>query len=80
MLSLEVEEEELKKRLLGRAEVSGRADDADPVIIERRISIYNKDTAPVKAFYQAQNKFTAIQGTGTIDEITHRLFTAIDAL
>jgi len=80
MLSLEVEEEELKKRLLGRAEVSGRADDADPVIIERRISIYNQDTAPVKAFYQAQNKLTAIQGTGTIDEITHRLFAAIDAL
>lgn len=78
MLALEVEEEELKKRLLARAEQSGRADDADPAIIENRIAIYNKDTAPVKTYYQGQNKFTSIQGTGNIDEITQRIFTALE--
>lgn len=78
MLALEVEEEELKKRLLARAEQSGRADDADPAIIENRIAIYNKDTAPVKTYYQGQNKFTSIQGTGSIDEITQRIFTALE--
>lgn len=78
MLALEVEEEELKKRLLARAEQSGRADDADPAIIENRIAVYNKDTAPVKTFYQGQNKFTSIQGTGSIDEITQRIFTALE--
>ena len=78
MLALEVEEEELKKRLLARAEQSGRADDADPAIIENRIAIYNKDTAPVKTYYQGQNKFTSIQGTGNIDEITQRIFNALE--
>ncbi len=78
MLALEVEEEELKKRLLARAEQSGRADDADPAIIENRIAVYNKDTAPVKTYYQGQNKFTSIQGTGNIDEITQRIFTALE--
>ena len=78
MLALEVEEEELKKRLLARAEQSGRADDADPAIIENRIAIYNKDTAPVKTYYQGQNKFTSIQGTGSIDEITQRIFNALE--
>jgi adenylate kinase len=78
MLALEVEEEELKKRLLARAEQSGRADDADPAIIENRIAVYNKDTAPVKTYYQGQNKFTSIQGTGSIDEITQRIFTALE--
>ena len=77
MLALEVEEEELKKRLLARAEQSGRADDADPAIIENRIAIYNKDTAPVKTYYQGQNKFTSIQGIGNIDEITQRIFNAL---
>ena len=77
MLALEVEEEELKKRLLARAEQSGRADDADPAIIENRIAVYNKDTAPVKTYYQGQNKFTSIQGIGNIDEITQRIFTAL---
>ena len=78
MLALEVEEEELKKRLLARAEQSGRTDDADPAIIENRIAIYNKDTAPVKTYYQGQNKFTSIQGTGNIDEITQRIFNALE--
>ncbi|MEY4973216.1 MAG: hypothetical protein RLZZ55_3 [Bacteroidota bacterium] len=78
MLALEVEEQELKTRLLKRAEVSGRADDADPAVIEKRISVYNQETAPVKAFYQAQEKFISIDGIGSIDDITQRLFAAID--
>jgi adenylate kinase len=78
MAALEVEEEELKRRLLNRATTSGRADDGDISIIENRISVYNKETAPVKDFYQNQNKFISINGLGTIDEITTRLFSAID--
>jgi adenylate kinase len=78
MVALEVEENELKSRLLKRAEVSGRPDDADPAVIEKRISVYNQETAPVKDFYQAQHKFVAIDGIGSIDEITQRLFSAID--
>jgi len=80
MLALEVEEEELKVRLLKRAEFSGRADDADPKIIENRITVYNNETAPVKSFYMAQNKFIAIDGLGTIDDITTRLNHAIDSI
>ena len=78
MLALEVEENELKTRLLKRAEVSGRPDDADPAVIEKRITVYKNETAPVKAFYKAQDKFVAIDGIGSIDEITQRLFSAID--
>jgi adenylate kinase len=79
MLALEVEENELKVRLLKRAEVSGRADDADPSVIENRIRVYNNETAPVKDYYQQQGKFVSIDGLGSIDEITKRLFSAIDA-
>ncbi len=80
MLALEVEENELKVRLQKRAEVSGRADDANPEVIANRIQVYNAETAPVKDFYQAQGKFVSIDGIGSIDEITHRLFAAIDKL
>ncbi len=79
MLALDVEEEELKTRLLKRAEVSGRADDADPAIIENRIRVYNNETAPVKDYYLQQGKFISIDGIGSIDDITSRLFSAIDA-
>ena len=79
MLALEVEENELKNRLLKRAEVSGRPDDADPAIIENRIAVYNRETAPVKSFYQAQHKLIFIDGIGTIDNITDRLFEAVES-
>ncbi|MEY4572342.1 MAG: hypothetical protein RLZ10_1575 [Bacteroidota bacterium] len=79
MIALEVEENELKNRLLKRAEVSGRPDDADPAIIENRIAVYNKETAPVKSHYETQQKLISINGIGTIDEITNRLFAAVDS-
>jgi adenylate kinase len=78
MVALEVEEDELRDRLRKRGLVSGRADDADPEVISKRIHVYNSETAPVKAYYQQLNKFIAINGIGSIDEITQRLFEAID--
>ena len=79
MLALVVEEEELKKRLLIRGKDSGRADDQDPAVIQKRIDVYRNETEPVRDFYQAQNKYTGIDGIGSIDEIFDRLCNAIDA-
>lgn len=80
MLALEVEEKELTQRLLKRAEVSGRADDADPKIIANRIQVYKNETEPVKTYYQNQSKYIGIDGIGTIDEITARLDNALSSL
>lgn len=80
MLALEVEEGELKERLKKRAEVSGRVDDANPEVIQNRINVYNNETAPVKSHYQDQKKFISINGIGSIDEITERLYSAINRL
>lgn len=79
MLSLVVPENELKTRLLERAKSSGRKDDADPEIIQNRINNYNKATAPVAGFYKSQGKLHEIDGVGSIDAITSRLYTVIDA-
>jgi adenylate kinase len=78
MLALEVEKEELMKRLLNRGLTSGRSDDQNPAIIENRINEYNNKTAPVIKFYSAQGKFRPINGMGTIDEIFGRLCGAIE--
>lgn len=80
MLALDVEESELKDRLKKRAEYSGRADDANPEVIQNRINVYNAETAPVKDYYKAQDKLIEINGLGSVDEITKRLFKAIDKL
>jgi adenylate kinase len=80
MLALDVEEEELKQRLLKRAEFSGRPDDANPEVIAHRIHVYKTETAPVKSFYENQNKFVSINGLGTVDEISESLYKVIDGL
>src|SRR5512145_2364761 len=72
MVALEVEKQELVNRLMGRGKVSGRADDQDINIIENRIAVYNRETSPVIDYYQAQAKFSAVNGMGTIDEIFDR--------
>jgi adenylate kinase len=80
MLALEVEEEELKKRLLLRGQDSGRPDDKDPAIIQKRIDVYRNETEPVRDYYQAQNKYTGIDGIGSIDDIFNRLCDAITSI
>ncbi len=79
MLSLVVDEDELRTRLINRASASGRLDDADPKIIQNRIDNYNAKTAPVAQFYAKQSKLTEINGLGSIEEIAGRLFDAVDA-
>ena len=80
MISLVVPEEELKRRLILRAESSGREDDADINIIQNRINTYNNSTAPVADFYKKQGKLIEINGVGSIDDITTRIFNKIDRL
>ena len=80
MIALEVPEDELRVRLAERAKTSGRPDDADPAVIQNRIDVYNNETAPVKAFYDAQGKYKGINGVGSIEEITERLVVIIDTL
>jgi adenylate kinase len=77
MVALEVEHDELKKRLLLRGKDSGRPDDANPEIIEKRIQEYLSKTAPVAHFYQQQHKFQSVNGIGNIDEIFETICSTI---
>lgn len=69
MLALEVDDEELVKRLLLRGQDSGRADDKNEEVIRRRIVEYNTKTLPLKNYYSEQGKFHSIEGIGSIDDI-----------
>ncbi len=79
MLALEVEEEELRKRLLLRGQNSGRPDDQNPEVIQKRIDVYNNETAPVKDFYTAQGKYKGVYGIGEIEQIFNALCAVIDS-
>jgi len=79
-LALEADDEALIKRLVERGKVSGRTDDQDEEKIRNRFTEYNEKTAPLIAFYQAQGKYHAVNGIGTIEEITTRLSETIDKI
>ena len=80
MLSLEVPDEELVKRLLLRGKESGRADDSNEGVFRDRIDVYKAQTAVVADHYKPQGKHRAVNGLGTIDEIFGRLCQEIESL
>ena len=78
ILSLEVEENELRQRLAERAKSSGRPDDANPEVIQKRIDVYKNETFPLKKHFTAQGKYEGVNGIGEIDCIFDMLCERID--
>ena len=79
MISLEVDEEILIKRLIDRGKISGRTDDMNESKIRNRFREYNMKTSILQDYYKKQNKFYGISGVGTIEEINSRLTRLIDS-
>jgi adenylate kinase len=73
MLVLDVDHDELVKRLIARAELSGRADDKDPAVIENRIDVYKEKTEPIINYCNQKGLYQPVNGMGTIDDIFGRL-------
>jgi adenylate kinase len=80
MIALEVNEEELTKRLLLRGATSGRPDDQNEELVRKRVQEYNSKTAPVADYYAQQGKYTAIHGIGEIEQIFEEICEKIDSL
>ncbi|HQG67804.1 MAG TPA: adenylate kinase [Paludibacteraceae bacterium] len=78
LLDLKVNDEELISRLLKRAEISNRSDDKLDVI-RKRLEIYYQNADEVNNFYKKTNKYVAIEGIGTVEEIFSRISQIIDS-
>ena len=77
-VALEANDEILVQRLLERGKTSGRPDDQDEEKIRNRYQEYNEKTAPLMDYYKAQHKFYAVDGIGSIEEVTERLSLVLD--
>ena len=78
-IALEVDEKELMSRIIDRGKTSNRSDDQDIEKIENRFNEYNKKTSTLIRYYKDQKKFFEVNGHGSVEEITNRLFNLIDS-
>ena len=77
VVGLEVPEEELIRRILLRGKLSGRSDDNEETA-RKRLETYHNQTSPLKAYYEEQGKYRAINGLGRIDGIFDLIKDALD--
>lgn len=76
VILLDVPREESLERLTLRATEQGRSDDT-PEAIGHRLDIYERETAPILEVYGAKGIVDRIDGVGSLDEITERIFAAL---
>ena len=78
VILLDVPRDESIERLQRRASEQGRSDDT-PESIAHRLDIYEHETAPILETYSDRGIVDRIDGVGSLDEITERIFAALDA-
>lgn len=71
-VALQVEEDELVKRLLKRAEIEGRSDDNEETI-RTRMRVYREQTQPLIDYYRARGVLREIDGLGTVEAVGERV-------
>lgn len=79
-ISIMIPDSLIQERIAHRAHIEGRADDARPEVVENRIRTYHAKTEPLIEFYQNAGKYYEIDGTGSIEEVRQRIFSAMDKL
>ena len=79
-IALDVDENELITRLLDRGKTTNRSDDQDLEKIQNRFNEYNNKTSILIDFYDKQGKFYSVDGKGSVDDITIRLFDLVESL
>ncbi|MBB3157055.1 adenylate kinase [Microbacterium proteolyticum] len=78
VIALVVPREESLSRLTARASEQGRADDTEEAIATR-LGIYERETAPILDVYGTRGVVDEIDGVGSLDEVTARIFAALEA-
>ena len=76
---LTADDEELVKRLLARAKVTGRSDDTE-VVIRHRLDLYHEQTEPVVNMYAERGLLLPVNGAGEVDEVTERIVAQLQKL
>ena len=72
VLLLDVTEDELRRRMSERAWIERRSDDT-PEVAKTRLSVYQRDTAPLIAYYAQRSIVHRVPGTGSVEQIAEEI-------
>jgi adenylate kinase len=78
VISLLADTDEVVARLLKRAAIDGRSDDNEETI-RVRLQVYTEQTEPLLDVYRSRGLLVEVNGLGEIDEVSERVFAALDA-
>jgi len=78
VISLVADTDEVVARLLRRAEIGGRSDDNEETI-RVRLQVYAEQTEPLLEVYRPRGLLVEVDGLGEIDDVSERVFAALDA-
>ena len=78
VISLVADTDEVVARLLRRAEIQGRSDDNEETI-RVRLQVYAEQTEPLLEVYRPRGLLVEVDGLGEIDDVSERVFAALDA-
>ena len=77
VLRLVADQDEIVTRLRKRALEQGRADDTEEAIRHRQ-EVYQRETAPVLELFRDRDLLIEVDGLGTVDEVTDRIWAAFE--
>jgi adenylate kinase len=78
VISLLADVEEVVARLLRRAVIDGRSDDNEETI-RVRLQVYAEQTEPLLEVYRARGSLVEVDGHGEVQEVSERIFAALEA-
>ena len=69
---LDVDDEEVVKRIMKRQELENRQDDSEDVV-RNRLNVYREQTSPLGDFYNQKEILKKIDGIGSVEDISGRI-------
>ena len=78
VVGFEIDEDELRDRLAGRAEEQDRAEDEDEGAIRRRLELFADETEPLLDFYDGKGLLVRVEAESDPEEVSDRIAAALD--
>ena len=77
IIHIDVDPEQIIKRLAKRQELEGRVDDAEKTV-RNRMRVYAEQTAPVADYYEVSGRLTRVLGDDPKEEIFQRILSVLN--